>query len=443
MIFNFTLEDENGVEKIAIFNPTNSSFFWRENGQPVLSDLEKKEIFFPVIHKTSPTNPNKKSQFLKNIKIQMGFACNFTCNYCSQSNLRSDQKEIISLSNEKAEAFIKKIPDWLKIDTNEDKNVSVEFWGGETLLYWKAVVKIADYLRNTFPNINLGLFTNGSLITKDIADLALKLRIHFIISHDGPTFTEDRGKDPLENPHQLENIKYLFSKLSPFGLISFNATISIKNFSHIEIRNYIADKLSVEKSKINLSTEVATPYDQKGLNYIAKEENQNFLINKIYDEYKKQYPFELALGSIDRHLLDFFNAFSGNRTTESIGQKCGMDSEYSLALDLDGNVLTCQNVTANSGHKIGHIEKFNEIKLNTAYHWTERSECNACPVVQICKGSCMFLKDKLWESSCNQHFIWSLSFLAFAINISTNLKLKKIEAPSIRNKNISSLQIIN
>lgn len=74
------------------------------------------------------------------------------------------------------------------------------------------------------------------------------------------------------------------------------------------------------------------------------------------------------------------------RPIEALGQKCGMDSPDAIAVDLRGNVMTCQNTGAKDAHKIGHVADFDAIALDTATHFAFRPECISCPVVQLCKG---------------------------------------------------------
>lgn len=437
--YNLHLRDQSGT-RVAEYDPYTSKLLWADSGEEVILS---NPIATKSVTKVSPENPVGKSISLKKIKIQMGFACNYSCSYCSQNNQRAFQKDTAQETLNKVPAFLAKMPQWF--DGGADGSgagVHLEFWGGETLLYWAAVEKMATELRAKYPNISLALFTNGSIISKEMADVALKLKLHFIVSHDGPTFTEDRAKDPLDIPHQYENLKNLFDKLQPQGLVSFNATISPKNYSLLTIRKYIADKLKVDPKLVRLTHDLATPYDAAGMSYVSDSDKRTDLVNGIFTELVKQYPFDLNVGMIDLFIHDFFESISNQRNADSVGQKCSMDLPTSIALDIDGNVLTCQNVTAKGGHKIGHVDQFNEAELNTSYHWSTRSECVKCPVVQICKGSCMFLKDKLWEGACDQHFTWGLAYLSLALYLQTNTYLVKIDGAPIRKNTETSVDVL-
>ena len=98
-----------------------------------------------------------------------------------------------------------------------------------------------------------------------------------------------------------------------------------------------------------------------------------------------------------------------------LGQKCGIDSPDAIAVDLRGNVMTCQNTGAKGAHKIGHVADFDAIALDTATHFAFRDECMACPVVQLCKGACMFLEGEFFKQSCANEFAFNFGVMMAAI----------------------------
>jgi radical SAM protein with 4Fe4S-binding SPASM domain len=110
---------------------------------------------------------------------------------------------------------------------------------------------------------------------------------------------------------------------------------------------------------------------------------------------------------------------------------------------MKGNVMTCQNMSASTNHKIGHVEQFEEISLNTAYHFSTRSECPRCPVAQLCKGACLFLEDDYWGAACDNSFSHNLAVLAAAIYYQTQgLILTRIEGESIRRDGVDAVEVI-
>ena len=104
-------------------------------------------------------------------------------------------------------------------------------------------------------------------------------------------------------------------------------------------------------------------------------------------------------------------------------------------MDLKGNVLTCQNVSAvatsfnGESHLIGNVADFDNIKLNTSTHWSKREECPNCPVLQICHGSCMFLHGDMWKLACANSYSDNIPYFMAAWEIMTGTIPVYIDGP--------------
>ncbi|MEZ5675719.1 MAG: SPASM domain-containing protein [Thalassovita sp.] len=92
-----------------------------------------------------------------------------------------------------------------------------------------------------------------------------------------------------------------------------------------------------------------------------------------------------------------------------------MDSPDAIAVDLRGNVMTCQNTGAKGAHKIGHVAEFGAMRSIPRLHFAFREECMSCPVVQLCKGSCMFLVGEFFKQSCANEFAFNMGIMMAAV----------------------------
>ena len=137
----------------------------------------------------------------------------------------------------------------------------------------------------------------------------------------------------------------------------------------------------------------------------------NSLTRSIFEALVED-PNAFGLGA---RINEFYASIQRRRPIEALGQKCGMDREDTIAVDLIGNVMTCQNTGANGAHKIGHVAVFEDIALNTATHFAFRPECMSCPVVQLCKGSCMFLEGEFFKQSCANEFAFNMGIMMAAV----------------------------
>jgi uncharacterized protein len=136
--------------------------------------------------------------------------------------------------------------------------------------------------------------------------------------------------------------------------------------------------------------------------------------------------------TVKESMTEFFLSLAYARPAESVGQKCGMDRADHIAVDLDGNATTCQNVSANAGHGIGTMDKPEEIRLTTAKHWSHFDNCRNCAVVQLCKGSCMYMDGETRKPVCDGHFTFYFGLFAASLYVLTGKTLSKIEGRRVR-----------
>jgi uncharacterized protein len=178
------------------------------------------------------------------------------------------------------------------------------------------------------------------------------------------------------------------------------------------------------------------PYDEGGLVHSIKDKEEHIGYRRLtlkQTRERKNSNFSIVNGRVTEYL----DSISMNRPASSLGQKCGMDAIDTIAVDLRGNVITCQNVSAISTapngkqHMLGHVSQLDRVKLNTSTHWSVRKECVDCPVLQTCKGACMYLQGHLWEKACDNAYSDHIPFLAVAIEKLTGYLPYRIE-----NKNL-------
>ncbi len=166
------------------------------------------------------------------------------------------------------------------------------------------------------------------------------------------------------------------------------------------------------------------PYDEGGMAATLQTQQDHVRFRALaYKELRQGLASRMSVAQ--QRIMDFVQSIRTARPASSLGQKCGMDKPDNLAVDLHGKVLTCQNVsaaaTAPNGqpHQIGHLSNLQAVKMRSATHWSHRPDCPSCPVLQLCKGSCMFLQGPLWDAGCDAAYSDNVPFLAAAIEYLT------------------------
>jgi uncharacterized protein len=121
-----------------------------------------------------------------------------------------------------------------------------------------------------------------------------------------------------------------------------------------------------------------------------------------------------------------------------------MDNPDILAVDLKGNAMTCQNTNANlPKHNIGRTENIKGMEMTLVHHFRTRSECVRCPVVQLCKGACLFLEGEYWTKACDVSYHYNTAMLASALYKLTGGVLRYIEGTPRRDNMNDKIEIIS
>jgi len=328
--------------------------------------------------------------------------------------------------------FIERMPDWFK--GGEDglgSGVQIEFWGGEPLVYWKTLRPLAEGIRARYPNARLMMITNGSLLDQEKVEWIDEMGFSIGLSHDGPGY-HARGIDPLSVPEQRHFIMDLWSRLAPKGRMSVNAMIHRDNPSRAAVQQHLyaefGDHLVIGEGSF------IDAYDEGGLSSLWSTPEEHI-------DYRRRALHEIRNEDVSRFMVvgnkiqGLFQNFEQAKWLYSINQKCGIDDPQNLTVDLRGNVITCQNVSADAvapngeSHKCGSVDDMDKVQVKTIRSWSRRENCPKCPVVHICKGSCTFLEGDLFTASCESSFSDNIVFLAVAVELATGYLPVYIEGP--------------
>lgn len=418
----------NGLEHATFVYDNQTSLLHDSAGNrivnPASASRNSAVVYEEFKDVSTPAEPVGKSAKVRDLKIQLGLSCNYSCEYCSQRFVPHAENG----TPDQVEKFMRNLDLWL-----EGEPEKIEFWGGEPFVYWKTLRPLAEALRMRFPNSQFQTITNGSLLTKEINEWLERMEFHVGISHDGPG-QPVRGPDPLLDPEVRAAILDLYDRLSPKGAISFNSMVHRENMDRAKIVAYFKDLLGHDRFSLGEGGYI-DPYDEGGdINSLRSRAEQLGFRRLTIDQTRRGLNANMDVAR--KRTREWIDSISTARPASALGQKCQMDRMDTLAVDLKGNVLTCQNVSAAAvapngrGHKIGHVSRMNDVKLRTARHWSTRDDCRDCPVLQLCKGSCMFLEGELFRKACDNAYSDHVPFMAKALETMTGFLPYRIERQS-------------
>lgn len=396
--------------KAFVFYDNMTSELTYEDGSSVVNGTPKE---FGEANAVSVSEPGNKGG-IRVLKISLGLSCNYECTYCSQRFVPNSAET----NPGDVHGFVAQLKESLGSTPTR-----VEFWGGEPFVYWKTFKPLAEAIRNLYPDAEFLVITNGSLLDTEKNQWLDDLGFNVGISHDAGGY-HVRGLDPLDDPEKRAAIMDLYARLKPKGRISINAMLHKGNQSRAEVQKWhravFGDDVDIGEGAF------IDPYDEGGLESVFTSIGEHMAFRlQAYNDLRTGLVGNFSIAS--QKIKSFIDSVVQRRPASALGQKCGMDRPDNLAVDLKGNVLTCQNVSAkavsNNGqsHKIGHLSDLHSVKLNTATHWSKRPDCVSCPVVQLCQGSCMFLEGNLWDAACDSAYSDNIPFFVSGIEALTGL----------------------
>lgn len=382
------------------------------SGHPVVQSVNAVQPENSVFATSKDSPAGKISPHI--LKISLGLSCNYACEYCSQRFVtRNDETNPEDVTD-----FMDSLDSWVLSPPE-----AIEFWGGEPLVYIKTMRPLAEALREKYPQARFSVITNGSLLNADLNRWLDDMDFAVAVSHDGPG-QHVRGPDPLADLPTKQAILDLYKRLAPQGRFSFNAMVNRSNQSRAAIQAFFTE-LTGDLNVMIGEGGFVDAYDAGGEALSLKTDEFHSFRRQSFQDIRQGKSARIA--SVRDRMMSFVNSIRFNRPASSLGQKCGMDKSDAIAVDLKGNVLTCQNVSARStapngeSHQIGHVSDLESVALRTSTHWSKRPGCPQCPVLQICKGACMFLEGSLWERSCDNAYSDALPIFAAGIEFLTGL----------------------
>lgn len=323
------------------------------------------------------------------IFIMLGFACNFNCNYCLQHEFKTT--EICTSYNKDIIVFIKE-------QANKNEHITINFFGGEPLLYFNVIKDIIKDLDGV-SNITYNMITNGMLLNDETISFINEYNISVCISWDGCNTKMSRGIDIFEtNKKNIFKLKNGFSISSVLNAYNSPKTL-LKDLDGLndEYRVVYNDDLLFNIDNLYMLDNSNS--DVFLLDFKKYREDIEYLTTKfIYDNSNITYAEFNYISGIIEHIKQY------NENDVMVYSPC-MNGIKVLNIDLNGNLYLCHN---NSNKNLGniysniedYINKYREYNLLPSYFNTY---CKGCSIECCCSKGCMLLSEvELKDFYCKQ-----------------------------------------
>lgn len=367
---------------------------------------------FPLPHNEMLAKSDKEvTSCITDLTLNLTSECNLRCVYCWNDHGRYSNKAFhregssVKEKNAKGARMSLEVAyravDMLVEASADDKDLVVDFYGGEPLMNLETLIATVDYCRkrqkSSGVNFNFLLATNGTLLTPAVAKQLLDKGVQIAVSIDGPKKVHDHNR-PFSN------------KQGSFDTIASNirnmpGDIMKRMVGRTTVTPFFPDMVSLYKSLKNLGFERVeifesedachkiTPGRESG--FFATDEQFKILC-KEYEALAKLYIDEVLSGALD-YKRTFFNRFFKLMQRlyyhhEVVGGCPAARGQ--LAVMADGGIYPCTAFLGIKEFEFGNVrQKIDMKKYNNFIESVNRRFdcCKDCSLFSLCRttGSCL------------------------------------------------------
>ncbi|MCG2726362.1 MAG: radical SAM protein [Elusimicrobia bacterium] len=342
-----------------------------------------------------------KERFFTNWKgphvhiISVTKRCNFFCHYCgANSGLFSPSESDMTIKTaKKAVNFIFSI---------DNKNLMVEFQGGEPLLNFKGVEYIIkeSEKRNRIhkKNLNFSIVTNLSLMDNKKFEFLLKHKVAICGSLDGHRRLHDLNRRPIDNTSSYETVSKWLKKINSFAKKGKteqpNAICTISRQSLSRSKEIVDEHLRIGLNRIQVG-----PLDKAGR---AKTnwDKVGYSPNEFLKFYNKLFDYIVVLNKkgVPIYEKGAFMFIKQILTAER-PRYHNLDLLVRIAYNFDGSIYGSDEarMLSNSGIdllKLGNLENDSltdilrkplaKLLLLADFNFLSQPKCSRCPWSPYC-----------------------------------------------------------
>ncbi len=326
----------------------------------------------------------ERNRAIKALCLHVAHTCNLSCEYCFAAQGKyHGERALMSL-----ETGIKAL-DFLIANSGSQKNLEVDFFGGEPLMNWDVVKGLVAYARSreaeTGKIFRFTLTTNGVLVDDEVIDFANREMTNVVMSLDGREQTHDRLRKTVNGKGSYALIVPKFQK---FAERRGNRDYYIRGtFTHnnIEFTKDIFHMADLGFTELSMEPVVCAPDDP----YALTQEDLPVLL--------RQYELlaeEMLRRKREGRGFTFYHYMIDLESGPCVYKRisgCGSGTEY-LAVTPWGELFPCHQFVGDPNFSMGNVwdgvtntELREQFKSCNAY---ARASCADCWAKLYCSGGC-------------------------------------------------------
>ena len=321
---------------------------------------------------------------LKALCLHVAHTCNLNCSYCFAAQGKyHGERALMSFETGK------RALDFLVENSENRKNLEVDFFGGEPLMNFDVVKRLVAYARSIEKeknkNFRFTLTTNGVLLDDEVAEFANRECHNVVLSLDGRKEVHDRLRKTVNGQGSYDVI---VPKFQEFVKKRGNKGYYVRGTftkNNIDFTNDIFHMADLGFTELSMEPVVCAPDEPYALNEADLPtlfEQYEILAKEMLKRKKEGRPFTFY-----HYMLDL----EGGPCIYKRISGCGSGTEY-LAVTPWGELYPCHQFVGDPKYSLGNIydgiqntELQQEFKLCNAY---ARPDCKDCWAKLYCSGGC-------------------------------------------------------
>lgn len=305
----------------------------------------------------------KSKKSIRYLVLWLADDCNLNCKYCYAHPVFTHK--LMSLETAKK-----------AVNLCVDKNFTLILAGGEPLLNFGVIEELYQYLQENEYKCKIGLQSNGTLITEEIAEKLSKMEINIGISFDGNAAVNEEIRGGTKKV--LEGINLLREHKKD---ININCVLNNKNIDKLENLVEMAYYLgNVQGIGLDLIRITGNCDDNKNI-YSPDDRDIYINLKKAYKKIKFLTEItgkKIGIREIEEtKIRECAECSNDNYCYSSLGQ--------AVVVTPDESMYPCSSLVGNTEYYMGSIDGEIKIKQLSSGKY---EKCGICKYRKVCKGCC-------------------------------------------------------
>jgi len=367
---------------------------------------------FPLLKENRPLKADQEAAAcLTDLTLNLTSECNLRCVYCwndqgkysNRQFLKNKKIDYASSGNRKMslETAIKAV-DILVANRGRDRDLVVDFYGGEPLLNTDTLYATVDYCRQNQErwkvNFHFLLATNGTLLSPQTARKLFSQGVQIAVSIDGPRAVHDKNRPFIDKSGSFETIIANLKRMprSIMKRLVGRTTVTplfpdmVKLYEHLK-------SLGFERIEIFESEDACHKIlPGQGSSFFSSKKNYKSLF-KSYEKLALKYIDDVVRGQLN-YSKTFFNRFFKLMQRLYYGQQVSGGcpaAKGQIAVSIEGQIYPCTSFLGIDEFNLGHVDS--GIDRNKYKKFIKRTNkrflhCQSdCHLFNLCRstGSCL------------------------------------------------------